>query len=113
MPIEKSKNHYIGKNGCSKKDCANAILYAFCANENEIKKCPCRGGGNSPSGECGAYCAAKYLLSKNLPEKIKDFEGYFKTLAGHLTCKEIRKLKKLSCLGCVEKAAEYLSKNMI
>lgn len=109
MPIEKAKNYFLGKN-TERLDCARAILKAFAKSEAELKDCLCRGGGRAPGGECGAYCAAKYLLQKSAPEKLKDFEGYFSRLAGSLKCAEIRKLKKLSCLDCVGKAVEYLYK---
>ena len=101
MPIEKAKKHYLGKDGHERLDGAQSILRAFGHQALEIK-------GRMPGGECGAYCAAKHLLSKKHPEKLKEFEEHFTKLAGSLKCDEIRKLRKLSCLGCVEKAAEFL-----
>jgi hypothetical protein len=47
------------------------------------------------------------LLDKNRIQECKDlFESY----AGALTCKEIRAAKKMECVECVGKAAEFLEK---
>jgi len=108
MPIERAKNHYLGRKGHERLDCARAILKAFEHLDAETKDTLCKGSGRAPGGECGAYCAAKHLLAKKHPEKLKEFEEHFIKLAGSLKCDEIRKLRKLSCLGCVEKAAEFL-----
>jgi hypothetical protein len=108
MPIEKAKKHFLGKEGHERLDCAQAILRAFAHLDPEMKETLCKGGGKAPNGLCGAYCAAKYLLGKNCPEKLKEFEEHFEKLAGSLKCDDIRKLRKLSCLGCVEQAANFL-----
>lgn len=100
-PIEKAKKHYLGKDGHERLDCAQSILRAFGHQAPEIK-------GRMPGGNCGAYSAAKQILLKKHPKKLKEFEDYFMEIAGSLKCDEIRKLRKLSCLGCVEKAAEFL-----
>jgi hypothetical protein len=108
MPIEKAKKHYLGKEGHERLDCARAILKAFEHLDPEMKETICQGGGRAPGNVCGAYCAAKQLLAKKNPARLKEFEEYFSALAGSLKCDEIRKLRKLSCLGCVAKAAEFL-----
>lgn len=108
MPIEKAKKHYLGKDGHERLNCADAILKAFGELDTETKDRICKGGGKSPDNICGALCAAKSILQKDAPEKVKDLEKYFEDIAGSLKCDEIRSLRKLSCLGCVEKAAEYL-----
>lgn len=108
MPIEKAKKHFLGKEGHEKLDCAQSILKAFAHLDPEMKENLCQGSGRAPGGECGAYCAAKSLLAKKCPGKLKEFEGHFRKLAGSLKCDEIRKLRKLSCLGCVEKSAQFL-----
>jgi hypothetical protein len=43
-------------------------------------------------------------------EKIAELEEYFLEHAGALECSNIRGLKKLSCVGCVEKSSEFLEK---
>lgn len=108
MSKEKAKKHFLGKDGHERLDCAQAILKVFSDLDQEHKDTLCKGGGRAPGGECGAYCAAKCLLKKNHPEKLKDFEDYFTNIAGSVNCREIRAMRKLSCIGCVEKAAEYL-----
>lgn len=107
-PIEKAKKHFLGKDGHERLNCAGAILKAFEHLNTSVKDALSHGHGTAPGGECGAYYAAKYLLSKNRPEILKEFEDHFTQLAGSTQCREIRKLKKFSCLGCVEKAAEFL-----
>ncbi|MFH1347950.1 MAG: hypothetical protein ABIH22_04590 [Candidatus Margulisiibacteriota bacterium] len=108
MPINKAKKHFLGKDGHERLNCADAILKAFTELDSTAKEALCKGGGRSPNGECGALCAAKYILKKHDPEKVAELESFFVDLAGSKKCDEIRGLKKLSCLGCVEKAAEYL-----
>ena len=110
--IGNAKNHYLGKGGAGKHNCAQAVLKAFSDKYNiddqEIKKYSSFGGGNAPEGICGAYYAAKNIVGNNYPQKLKEFEEWFLNEAASLKCKEIRSIKKLSCLGCVEKSAKYL-----
>ena len=112
MPIDKAKKHFLGKDGHERLNCAEALLKAFSELSPSDQKALCQGGGRSPNGECGAICAAKHILKKHHPEKITALENDFKEAAGSLQCQEIRKLRKLSCLGCVEKAAELLHKEV-
>lgn len=108
MPINKAKKHFQGKDGHERLNCVDSIIKAFAELDQESKEKLCKGGGRSPDGECGALCAAKHLLAQHYPEKIKELEDFFVGLAGSSKCNDIRKLRKLSCLGCVEKAAEFL-----
>ncbi|MFA5840427.1 MAG: C-GCAxxG-C-C family (seleno)protein [Candidatus Margulisiibacteriota bacterium] len=114
MPIEKAKKHYLGKEGHQKFNCAQSIVAAFKEHLgldpkmiNEYAK---YGGGNAPNNLCGAYFAALKQVERLSPDKVLDFESHFFTLAGSLKCNEIRQQRKLSCLGCIEKAAEYLTR---
>ena len=112
MPIKKAKDHYLGRNNLRRLNCAQSVLAAFKGHygisDQEIEAAVSHGSGNAPGGVCGAYSAARQVLEKNQPDKLADFDQYFHALAGSLSCRQIRKDKKLSCLGCVEKAAEYL-----
>jgi len=108
MSSSKAKKHYLGTDGHERLNCADAILKAFSELDQPTQQKLCKGGGRSPDGECGALCAAKTILQKQQPEKVKKLEDDFFQLSGSTKCNEIRKLKKLSCLGCVEKAAELL-----
>ena len=114
MPIEKAKKHYIGRE-LQKLNCAQSVIKAFedrfHVSEEEFRKFAGYGGGGAPEGLCGAYCAAKHILEQHHPEKTAEFEEFFRSAAGGtLKCKEIRGLRKLSCLGCVEKSAEFVHK---
>ncbi|MDD5130892.1 MAG: C-GCAxxG-C-C family (seleno)protein [Candidatus Omnitrophica bacterium] len=108
----KAKNHFLGKDGYVKLNCAQSVIKAyhdlFNASAQEVDAFVGLGGGKAPEGKCGAYYAAWQLASKNNSLKINRFERDFINAAGSLKCKEIRKQRKLSCLGCVEKAAELL-----
>jgi hypothetical protein len=108
----KAKNHFLGKNGYAKLNCAQSVIKAyhdlFNASAQEVDVFAGLGGGKAPEGKCGAYYAAWQLALKNNPLKINRFEQDFIDATGSLKCKEIRKQRKLSCLGCVEKAAELL-----
>ncbi len=113
MSKEEAKAHYLGSGGVGRLNCAQAIIKAFSEryklDQELIGLFAGHGGGNAPGGLCGAYYAARHILEKHHPEKVAEFEKYFCDQAGSLECKPIRKLKKLSCLGCIEKAADYLS----
>lgn len=115
MPQQKAKNIFLGRDGEKRGNCAEAVLRAFKdsigVEENLITLAKSHGGGRAPEGYCGAYYAAKLLIEKYCcPEKAKEFEEYFKNLATSLKCGEIRQARKLSCVGCVEKAAEFIAK---
>ena len=68
------------------------------------------GGGNAPAGLCGAYYAVKCIVDKQKKEMTRELEQYFLEYAGALECRNIKSLKKLSCVGCVEKSSEFLEK---
>jgi ubiquinone/menaquinone biosynthesis C-methylase UbiE len=112
MRKEKAINHFLGKAGQAKFNCAQSVIKAyfdlFCASAQEVNAFAAFGGGKAPEGRCGAYYAAWYLASKKNHLKINQFEQDFINAAGSLKCKEIRSQRKLSCLGCVEKAADLL-----
>ncbi|MFZ5969292.1 MAG: C-GCAxxG-C-C family (seleno)protein [Bacillota bacterium] len=113
MPINTAKNHYLGRDGYKRMNCAQAIIYAFKdkfdIDESMVERFKPYGGGNAPEGACGAYYAAKHILEKNIDAgKTSELEKYFLEKAGAVNCREIRGAKKLSCLGCVEKCSEYL-----
>lgn len=108
-----AKNHYLGKEGCQKMNCAQAVLCAFKnqfeINQNTIDLFKGFGGGNAPEGMCGAYYAARYILENSSAEQhLSELENYFLQHAGDTRCKEIKESRKLSCVGCVEKNSEFL-----
>ncbi len=116
MSAIKAKNNYLGQEGCQKMNCAQAVLSAFKDDfnieEGIVEAFKNYGGGRAPDGLCGALYAVKYIMSKQQDkEKLEQLEKYFLENAGALECKQIRGLRKLSCVGCVEKSSEFLEKN--
>jgi len=59
---------------------------------------------------CGALYAAKLQLDN--AEKKTALEKSFKDKAKHLTCKEIKKNKTLSCIQCIETVAALLKEKI-
>ncbi|HNW39762.1 MAG TPA: C-GCAxxG-C-C family (seleno)protein [Candidatus Omnitrophota bacterium] len=112
MRKEKAVNYFLGKNGQAKLNCAQSVIKAYHDKFNisieEIDRFANLGSGKAPAGRCGAYYAAWYLSSKKNDLKLDQLEKGFINAAGSLKCKEIRSQRKLSCLGCVEKAADLL-----
>ncbi|WP_242837411.1 C-GCAxxG-C-C family protein [Desulfitobacterium metallireducens] len=113
MSVEKARNNYIGK-GCTRKNCAQSVSDAFKETfdlENEmIDSMESCGTGRAPGGVCGAYYAGKRIAERQDKQNALEFEKYFREQAGALECKTIRGLRKLPCVGCVEKSSEFLEK---
>ncbi len=116
MLVMKARNNYIGHGGIKRMNCSQSVASAFKEKLNledglveSFKAC---GGGNAPGGVCGAYYAARQILDKNDKEKGKEFEQYFMENAGAMECSNIKSLKKLSCIGGVEKSAGFLKENL-
>lgn len=114
MSVNAAKNNYTGLGGCGRMNCSQSVASAFKDKfmlDNEfVKSFSSYGGGRAPSGVCGAYYAVKKILEKLDADKLEDFIEFFKEQAGALECTSIKGLKKLSCVGCVEKSSEYLEK---
>ncbi len=113
MSAIQAKNNYIGRD-CQRMNCAQSVISAFKEDfdieEDLVEAFGSYGGGRAPGGMCGAYFAAKYILGRKYPEKQEELEEYFLKQAGALDCGNIKELKKLSCVGCVEKGSEFLEK---
>ncbi|MBU1027192.1 MAG: C-GCAxxG-C-C family protein, partial [Candidatus Margulisbacteria bacterium] len=103
---------FLGRDGHQRLNCAESILTAFGELDQVDKEKISRGHGRAPQGECGAICAAKAILAKTNLDHVKEMEDEFIKVAGSTKCREIRKLRKISCLGCVEKSAELLHKRI-
>ncbi len=93
-------------------NCAQAVANAWSEDASKtpqlLEKMSAYGGGRAPKGHCGALYAAEYLVEeKNLENLVKDFK---EISGGHVACRQIRQSKSLSCLECVETAAELLEK---
>lgn len=106
-------NHYLGKDGLKKRNCAQAILCAYQEvlniSEEKIEEFQSFGGGKAPENCCGAVYAAEYLLNvSGHKSAVEDLKETFQNIVGTVKCKEIRESKKLSCLGCVQNSARFL-----
>jgi len=116
MSANVAKNHFLGKEGLRRLNCAQAVASAFQEkydlSAETLEAFRAFGSGSAPEGLCGAYYAAKYILEKNEAQgEANRLERYFLEQAGDIRCSRIRACRKLSCLGCVEKSAEFLEKN--
>ncbi len=111
MKEKDAVKYYLGK---ERYNCAQAILKTYQEDlditDEQILEYKKFGGGNAEGSLCGALFAVKELIKDE--DKSKDIEQSFYQAAGATTCKEIRKLKKLSCNGCVEKASQLLSEHV-
>ena len=107
--IAKAKKSFHGKEGLN---CAQAVLKAFQKefnlSEAIIKDTRAAGGGRAEGGMCGALYAVK-LITYNLDSTIfEDIKDDFEKEAGSIYCKQIRRLRKLTCRECVGLAAQKL-----
>lgn len=94
-------------------NCAQAVAYAWGNKypggrgvEEVFAGC---GGGKAPEGLCGAVHASCLLADGSEVASIK--REFAEKSDGLLSCKEIRKLNKLTCNECVGLAAELLEKH--
>jgi len=106
MSVEKSIKAYKEE----KLNCAQSILRGFQepnkVSEEIVTDAKKLGGGRAEGGLCGAFYSAT-LLAEN--ENIKqNLHERFMSLAGSEKCREIRKIGRLACSGCVELAASVL-----
>lgn len=95
-------------------NCAQSVLSAFKEkfnlDDDLVDSFKAYGGGRAPAGLCGAYYAVKFIVDRHDKEKAEKLEQYFLEHAGALECSHIKQLRKLSCVGCVEKSSEFLEK---
>ncbi len=113
MSYEKAMACYLGRNAARRMNCAEAVVHGFqeeCAISGELmeelRNC---GGGKAPEGLCGSYYTAAVLLEKRqAADEIEGLREEFEREAGSVQCREIRRIKRLNCQGCVEISAKYL-----
>ncbi|MDO8663079.1 MAG: C-GCAxxG-C-C family protein [Candidatus Omnitrophota bacterium] len=114
MSVAKAKAYYTDRSGPKKLNCAQSVIAAFREefglDENTVCLFASFGSGRAPEGECGAFYAAKFILQVNHQDKLDECQNIFISKAGSLKCKEIRKINKLPCLGCVETIAGFLDR---
>ena len=104
MIEKKAKQYFRGEEGYN---CAQAVakgLEDFCAiDERLLERFADCGCGQAEGGVCGALFAAKQLLGQS--ERAEEAERHFCVAAGAATCRQIKKLKRVSCHECVGLAA--------
>ncbi len=117
MSVAKAVAHYKGEGGHQKLNCAEAVAVAFKEkfqlSDQDLSAFGGCGGGRAPGGVCGAWHAARVLLARKDPARIKECEEAFQAEAGALQCREIRALKRLPCAGCVDRAAGFVARNQV
>lgn len=107
MPVEKTLEAYRIK----RLNCAQSILKGFQehhrVSDQHVEDFRHFGGGKAENGMCGALFAARQLAGDDHVKAALD--KAFLDSAGSLSCREIRKLGRFSCLQCVELAAKTLA----
>lgn len=116
MIIKRARNSFLGKDGV-RYNCAQSIIKA-CSDllefSPDILKIHAKfGAGKAPDGYCGALYAVLYVLYEKKRDKIQECKDFFLRHCGALTCKEIKSGKKVDCIICVEKAAEFLNREFL
>ncbi|MDR1738042.1 MAG: C-GCAxxG-C-C family protein [Candidatus Symbiothrix sp.] len=111
MPRTKSERFFHAKP--ENLNCAQAILNVFSEELNipqqRIDEFQSFGGGHAPNGLCGALFAAETLLAEHGKPSVKE---KFRTLAGGITCHEIKEIAKTPCLQCLRFAEKLLEENL-
>jgi hypothetical protein len=106
MPV----NRAVKAHREERHNCAQSVLRGFQehanVSEEAIAEAKALGGGRAPNGQCGALHAAIVLLADD-GAKAKLTEA-FVAHAGAETCRDVRKLGKLTCTECVKVASELL-----
>ncbi len=115
MPQRSAADHFLGKNGCPRLNCASSVAEAFKdrfpLEGKTVAPLSACGGGRAPGGLCGAFFAAKSILEIYVPHRLEESLEEMRQAAGSLLCREVKSLKKLPCHHCVELAAKLLAKD--
>lgn len=85
-----------------------AFREKFNLSDQFIEKLISSGFGKAPDGICGALYATQVILDKLNNSKVNEAIKFFNEHAGSVYCAEIRRIRKISCVGCVKKAASIL-----
>ncbi len=94
-------------------NCCQAILHAFqercLVDDGRIAAASRAGAGRAPGGRCGALHAALELVEV---EQQPGLEAAFVAFAGAAACREIRRLRRVSCNACVGEAARLVAERL-
>jgi hypothetical protein len=115
MRVQKAKEYFLGCQAGKKLNCGQAVVAVFGQDREEyphlVAEFASYGGGRAPEGECGAYYALRVMLSRWGQSRHEQVcREHFVSAAGAIRCADIRRQRKLSCVGCVEQAAGCLEK---
>ncbi len=115
--INTALENYLGKNGKTRKNCAQAVLCGFKEvlniSDETITEFGAFGTGRAPENLCGAIYAAEMVLAQHSDQKtVQQLRDYFVENAGSDKCRDIRGHKKMSCVGCVENAVKFVSNQL-
>lgn len=109
---ETAKAYYLGKKGSLRLNCAQSIAETlrekFPLDKETMEIFSACGGGRAPEGYCGAFYATKCILERHFPSAAEGKMELLQSFAGSLKCKEVKALKKKSCLECIEKCVEVV-----
>ncbi len=109
---ELAKAYYLGKKGPRRLNCAQSIAETFREkfpfDEETMELLSSCGGGKAPEGYCGAFYATKRILDRHFSQVAEEKMELLRSFAGSLKCREIKSLKKKSCLECIEKSVEVV-----
>ncbi len=107
MKVQTAQNLYHGAEGYN---CAQAILKTFQDDfdiaDHKIMEAKKYGGGRADEGVCGALFAGSLLLEN--ADLIQKINQGFTAISGSPYCREIKKLKSISCKECVKVAAQQI-----
>ncbi|MFA5270863.1 MAG: C-GCAxxG-C-C family (seleno)protein [Candidatus Omnitrophota bacterium] len=116
MPVKKAVGFFIGSDGNARVNCGQAVAMAFKEKFNLsdelVDEFVSSGFGKAPDGVCGALYAAQTILRQTGNDKTGEISKVFSEHAGSVYCSDIRKLRKVSCVGCVKKAASILDQEI-
>ena len=116
MGLHRAIEYFLGRLGGFRYNCAQAVAAAFAeraglAQEKPEKYQHC-GGGKAPGGMCGALYAAEDILRRVAPESLGSCRTKFIAATGNVACREIRRLRKATCLECVKLVAAILEEEI-
>jgi len=112
MLVKKAASFFVGSGGQPRLNCRQAIASAFREkfglSDEFIAGLVFSGFGQAPGGVCGALYSVQIILrhagNNNGEGAVREFSDY----TGAPYCEDIRRLKKISCIECVKKAARIL-----
>ena len=112
---ETAQAYYLGKKGPQRLNCAQSIAETlrekYPLEEKTVTLLSTCGGGRAPEGYCGAFYATKSILERYAHQTAAEKMESLQSFAGSLKCREIKALKKKSCLECIEKSVEVVDES--